>query len=295
MTAFLRAAPPALVAALAAGTIRYSADLMTIRLADGVTVLRWTNFDRDLTYAGQVFLAQSTLLNRMTWKVTNTLEVPGFTLKASSLNTGFNGGAALQVQIHAGLLDGAAFLGQRAMMGADANPNTLGVVSLFAGKVAGIDLDGLTAAIAIHGKINDLDQYAPQNLYQIPCNHAFCDSGCTLSKAAFTSSFAIGSSPSTIFIPWASAPANPTAYQNGVIAITSGLASGSRRTIVAASAAGMTLSYPLPFMPAAGNGFTAQKGCDKTYNSGSNQSCTAYSNTAHYRGFPDVPPPGSAY
>lgn len=294
MSAFLRDAPPALIAAMEADAIRYSADLMTITLIDG-TVLRWTNFDRDLPYGGHVFTAQSVLLNRMTWKVTNTLEVPNFTLKASSLNNGFNGGAALQVQIHGGLLDGAKFLGQRALMGPDADPDTLGVLSLFAGKVAGIDLDGLTASIGINGKINDLDQYAPRNLYQIPCNHAFCDAGCTLSKADFTAAYTIGASPGPTFIPWSSAPVNATGYQGGVIAFTSGVAAGSRRTIVSASSSGLALAYPLPFTPAPGDGFTALRGCDKTYNSGSNQSCTAYNNTVHYRGFPDTPPPGSAY
>lgn len=294
MTAWLRDAPAPLIAALAAGAIRYRADLMTITLIDG-TVLRWTNFDHDLTYDGHVFTSQGVLLNRMTWSVKNTLEVPNFTLKASSLNTGFNGGAALQVQIHGGLLDGAAFLGQRAMMGLDARPDTLGVLSLFAGKVAGVDLDGLTAAIGIKGKTNDLDQYAPRNLYQIPCNHAFCDAGCTLSQSAFTAAYSVGASPSPTFIPWSSAPVNASGHQGGVIAFTSGAAAGSRRTIVAASSAGVSLAYPLPFVPAPGDGFTALRGCDKTYNSGSNQSCTAYGNTAHYRGFPDTPPPGSAY
>lgn len=294
MTAWLRDAPAPLIAALEAGAIRYRADLMTITLIDG-TVLRWTNFDHDLAYGGHVFTSQGVLLNRLTWKVTNTLEVPNFTLKASSLNTGFRGGAALQVQIHGGLLDGATFLGERAMMGLDARPDTLGVIALFAGKVAGVDLNGLTAAIGIKGKINDLDQYAPRNLYQIPCNHAFCDAGCTLAKADFTASFTAGASPTPTFIPWGSAPVNPSGFQDGVIAFTSGVAAGSRRSIVSASSAGVALSYPLPFVPSAGDAFTALRGCDKTYNSGSNQSCTAYGNTAHFRGFPDVPPPGSAY
>jgi hypothetical protein len=48
-------------------------------------------------------------------------------------------------------------------------------------------------------------------------------------------------------------------------------------------------------LPIAADGFTAFEGCDKSFNSGSVQSCTSRSNTQHYRGFEFVPPPNSAY
>ena len=295
MTALLRNCTPALAAALAAGELPYSADLFTFTLIDGVTVLNWTNFDRSLSFGGVTFTTQGALLSRSAWKVSNTVEVPTLSVKASSLNAGFNGGAALQLQIHNGLFDGASFLMQRALMGADLNPNTLGTIPLFGGKVGGIDLDGLTAAITVKGGVNDLDQYVPRNLYQIPCNHAFCDAGCTLSRAAFTFPFAVGASPSTTFIPWpGSPPANYTTFQNGTFALTSGASSGSRRAITMATSGGLSLSYPLPALPAAGDTFTAFQGCDKTLNSGSSQSCTAYGNKQNIRAFPFVPQPAAA-
>ena len=294
MSAFLRSWPAPLVAAINARAIRYRAKVYTITLIGG-QALNWCDFDCDLTYAGTTFLSKGAFLSKPTWKVSNTMEVPELSLKASSFNTAFNAGGSLELQIHSGLLDGAAFLMQECMMGIDCNPNTLGLGPLFGGKIAGIDLDGVTATIGAKGKINDLDQYVPRNMYQVACNHAFCDPGCTLSRATYTASYTIGTSPGTAFIPWASAPGNATAYQNGTIVITNGPASGSRRAIAAASSSGLTLAYPLPFLPAAGNAFTAFQGCDKTRNSGSNQSCTAYSNTLHYRGFDDVPPPATAY
>ena len=296
MSALLRTASPALVAALAANAIRYTADLMTFTLIDGITTFNWTNFDTTLAYAGTSFTAQGPLLSRTSWKVTNTMEVPTLKVKASSLNAAFNGGVALQQQIHGGLLDGATFLLMRAYMGADVNPNTLGVIQLFAGKVGAIDLDGITASLTIKGKSNDLDQYCPRNLYQISCNHAFCDAGCTLNKASYTASYAVGTAPTTSFIPWGgAAPANYATYQNGTLVITSGAASGSRRTIAQATSAGLTLGYPLASLPTAGDGFTALQGCDKTLNSGSSQSCTAYGNTQYFRGYPFVPQPASSY
>ena len=296
MSALLRPASLALQAALIAGAIQYAPDLITITLADGTTTFNWTNFDTDLVLGATRFISQGSRLSRMKWKVTNTAEVPTLTLKLSSLNDGFNGGAALQLQINDGLLDGATFLLQRAFLGADLNPNTLGSLPLFLGKIGAIDLDGLTASLTVKGKVNDLDQYAPRNLYQISCIHRFCDAGCTLNKAAFTASFTIGASPSTIFLPWAgAAPGNASTYQGGTLVMTSGPASGSRRSIAAASSDGLGLTYPLAALPRAGDAFTLLQGCDKTRNSGSSQSCTAYGNLQHYRGFPYVPPPASSY
>ena len=296
MSALLRTASLALQTALATNAVRYSADLITITLIDGVTTFNWTNFDGDLVFGGVRFTSQGQFLSRSSWKVTNSMEVPTLTVKASALNTGFNGGASLQLQIHDGLLDGATLLLQRAFMGTDVNPNTLGTVPLFLGKIGAIDLDGLTATLTVKGKVNDLDQYAPHNLYQVACNHAFCDSGCTLSRASFTASYTVGASPSSIFIPWpGTAPANYATYQNGTLAMTSGAASGSRRTIASATSAGLGLSYPLAAVPAPGDSFSALQGCDKTLNSGSTQSCTAYSNTQHLRAFPFVPQPSAAY
>lgn len=295
MSVFLRDASPALKAALAANAIRYSANLYTITLVDGLTVLRWTDFDRDLPFSGLEFGSRGALLSKPAWKVVNTMEVPTLTLKVSSLNTAFLGGGALQLQIHDGLLDGAEFLMQRAMMGVDASPDTLGVIGLFAGKIGAIDLDGINASITVKGRTNDLDQYIPRNLYQVPCLRAFCDTGCTLNRADFTASFTMGGTPTPVFIPWSTAPSNAAAYQGGTVVITSGAASGSRRTIADASSAGLTLVYPLPQTVAPGDAFTAFQGCDKTRNSGSNQSCSARGNIVNFRGYPDVPPPASSY
>ncbi len=154
---------------------------------------------------------------------------------------------------------------------------------------------GGVATITAKGKNNRLDQYVPRNLYQVGCNHAFCDAGCTLSRASFTSNFTVGGSPTSIFVPWASAPGTPALYIGGTLAVTSGAGAGQRRTISGANAFGVDLAYPLSVLPAAGDAFTAFEACDKSFNSGSGQSCTDRSNTQHYRGFEFIPPPNAAY
>jgi len=217
------------------------------------------------------------------------------TVLLRALNAGFNGGANIKTQVHNGLFDGATFLLSEAYMVAP--PVILDTVPLFGGKIAGIDLTATTATIDVRGKINDLDQYAPHNLYQIGCNHGFCDPGCTLSSAAFTADFTVGSSGLTSsFLPWpATPPTNASTYQNGQITMSSGAASGQTRTVGLANSAGLTLTYPLYQTPAPGDGFSAFRGCSKAKMDDSGQGCTDYDNVQHYKGYPDVPPPNAAY
>jgi uncharacterized phage protein (TIGR02218 family) len=294
MAALLRGSTLGLAqAALAAGTIKAYADLFVFTLLDG-SVHRWTSWDQDLTFQGQIYASKAPWLECTDWDVSNTMETPEMKVYLRAFNTSFNGGASIKAQVHNGLFDGCAVLMSMAVM------MTPGVVydaiPLFGGKTAGIDLGGATATIAVRGKNNDLDQYAPRNMYQISCNHAFCDAGCTLLKSAFTASFAAGSSGLTSsFIPWAVAPGNATNYQHGTVKMTSGAASGQTRTVAHADSTGLTLVYPLYETPAPGDTFNAVEGCSKAYNDGTGQSCTDRSNTQHNKAYEFVPPPNSAY
>jgi uncharacterized phage protein (TIGR02218 family) len=289
----------ALALALPSGGMELSrADLFTFTLSDGVTVCNWTSWRQDLVVGGVTYSSRAPWIGRGKWNVTNTMAVPSLEVKTLACNDGFAGGANFKTQVHNGLFDGAAFVLQSVFMPAPGDVTTLGAVTLFTGVVAGIELDGTTATITCKGKNNLLDQYAPRNVYQIGCIDAFCDAGCTLNRASFTASYAVGTSPAPTrsFLPWASAPSTPGVYLSGTVTMTSGAASGQKRTIAKADSTGLTLAYPLYEVPAPGDAFTAFQGCDKTFNgSGSVQSCTSYSNTQNYRGFPFVPPPNSAY
>lgn len=295
MSALLRPASTALANALAGGVELWAADLFTFTLADGVTQYHWTTWDTDLVSSGVTYSSKAPWLSRSSWSVVNTLEVPTLTVSLLALNSGFGGGGSIKTQIHNGLFDGASVLFSRAFMLTPGAPDVLGAIPLFGGKVGPIDLIGTEATITVKGKVNDLDQNVPRNLFQIGCNHAFCDAGCTLNRASFTSTFFVGVTPGATFIPWSAAPANPGLYNGGTFALTGGAGAGQRRTISAANSSGLFLSYPLAIVPAAGDAFTAFQGCDKTFNSGSGQSCTDRSNTQHYRGFEFVPPPNAAW
>lgn len=296
MSALLRSASSELQAALAGGVRLWRADLFAFTLAGGAP-LNWTSFDTDLAVGGSTYASKAPWLERTNWNVANTMQVPSLTVYLRAFNSGFNGGAQVKTQIHNGLFDGAAFLLSRAFMTSPGAAGVVGMVGLFGGEVGGVDITGSTATLTIKGKTNLLDQFAPRNLYQIGCNHAFCDPGCTLNRAAFTAAYAAGAPGLTsTFIPWSgSPPANAAAYTSGTLTMTSGAASGQSRTIAQADGSGLTLVYPLYQTPATGDAFTAFQGCDKTFDSGSDQSCTAYDNAQNYRGYPFVPPPNAAY
>jgi hypothetical protein len=292
----------ALELALADGSISQftalqRAELYAITLEDGTTVQRWTNWDdpAGLTVGGHLFLGQGAFIKRTKWNVTNTMQVPEMTVTLLALNDGFNGGASLKKQIRNGLYRGAKLLLQDLYMPTPGDVVTLGTMDLFGGVIAGITIEGAKADITVRGKNNLLDQYAPKAIYQPPCFHGFCDAGCTLNRATFTSSFTIGSSPTPTasFLPWASAPADPTLYIGGEITITSGPAAGQSRDIATADATGVTIDYPLYDLPSVGDGFDALQGCDYTQDSGSGRSCTDRGNSQNYFGFRFIPPPTS--
>lgn len=292
----LRACSNALAFALDSNIPLIKADLFIFVLADGTTYY-WTSYTQDLLFEGNVYSSRSPWLNRTKWNVGNTMEVPTMTVIIRALNTSFAGGASIKRQIINGLLDGATFTLIRVFMPTPGDVTTLGGMTLFSGVTADAKVLGTRAEITCKGKNNLLAQYAPRNVYQVTCLHAFCDAGCTLNRATFTTPFTVGTSGlSALFIPWdGSPPSNFALYKQGTLTMTSGDAAGSQRTIIDSESDGLTLSYPLDEVPAPGDTFTAFEGCDKTKDSGSGQSCTDRANTQNFFAVPFLPPPNSAY
>lgn len=297
MGSLLRSCSPALAAAIAGGVVLHSADAFQFNLVDGVTSYYLTTWKQDLKIGGQVYTSAIPWIKRSKWSVVNTMEVATMDVTIAAYNQSFSGGAQIKTQMHNGLFDGAQCILTRVFMINPGDTTTLGGVQLFGGDVGSIDIGGLESVLKIKSKINRLDMQTPRNFFSIPCLHGFCDAGCTLSRLTYTTSHTVGTSPAptVFFIPWDTAPSDPTVYINGTVAFQSGPNTGARRNIAFADSTGAFVVYPLNYVPQIGDACTFFQGCDKTYNSGSNNSCTAYSNTQHYRGFEFVPPPLSAY
>jgi uncharacterized phage protein (TIGR02218 family) len=282
--------------------ISKKADLFLITLADGVTTYKWTDYDTDITYIFDTYVAQGPLLKRTRLTVNNTCEVPELTLSLAALDTDFVGGLNVKQQIHNGFFDGATVQLSRAVILYGINNNLLTVNmigaypgGMFSGKIGPIKVTAMGAELTVKGGNVVFNQYAPRNTYQLPCMHTFCDAGCTLSATTYTATNTVGASPTTLLIPWGTVPGSPGVYTYGRVIMTSGAALGQRRSVKFSSAAGLMLQYPLYNVPAPGDTFSVLEGCDKQFNSGSGQDCTARSNTQHYRGFPYVPPSETAF
>ncbi len=77
----------------------------------------------------------------------------------------------------------------------------------------------------------------------------------------------------------------------GTVTFTSGGNNGASATIKLADAAGLTLTYPLPALPATGDSFTAYQGCGHTL-----ATCRSkFANEANFRSFSFVPTPEAAF
>lgn len=288
----MRTASPALVAYLAAlrskaDAAALMADCYTLTLRTG-TILTYTNADMPIALNCFVFAANSILIDGLQFKCATGLDVDKQAITIMARPTDTIGGIPFLVALRNGLLDGCMVQRERAFLTAWGSA-PIGSVVLFKGRVSTIDSVGRTTAqVMVASDLVLLDIDMPRNLYQPTCNHVLFDSGCGLVKNAFGASGTVGSGASATVVPWSGAS---QAYAQGTITMTAGVNTGASATIRSASATALTLAYPLPAIPAAGDAFTAYQGCDHSL-----ATCKAkFNNAANFRGFPFVPTPETAF
>ncbi len=289
----MRTTTPALASFLAAQRAAKDAPLLmadcyTFALRSGL-ILTITNADVPIAMNGAVFAANSLLVDGLTFKSATGLDVDQQHITVAARSSDTIGGVPFLVALQRGLFDGCGVQRERAFLQSWSAP-PLGSVILFKGRVTSIDEIGRTSAeITVASDLVLLDIDMPRNLYQPTCNHTLYDSGCGLVKNAFGAAGTVASGSSATAILWTGASA---IFVQGTITFTSGANAGSSANVRnAAPGASLTLAYPLPSAPAAGDAFTVYQGCDHT-----SATCRAkFNNLANFRGFPFVPPPASAY
>lgn len=267
------------------------ADLFTITLQSG-TIYRWTNYPKALVSGGNTFISGNNAagqpwLSRSRWNVVNTMEIGTLEIFIDTTAlVGFAGGPALLAQIQNGLFDGATCFLQRVFMPTAGDTTTWGTIDLFLGDCGAASMIAPRATIKVRGKNSRLSVNTPRNVYQPGCIHTFCDAGCTLSAAAHTFSH-VANAGSTRSVVNVTTTVLSLAL-GGTLTMTSGVASGQSRSIIAKTTSTITLAYPLVAAPAAGDTLTLFDGCNKTQ-----AACAAYSNTVNLRAFPFMLPPGT--
>lgn len=267
--------------------VAITSDCFTITLRSG-TVLRYTNSDVACTLGGNVFSATSLKISGMKYKASVGLDVDHQQISISATDQNTLAGVPMLRAIANGAWDGAAFTRERAWLSAwGAAP--IGSVLLFSGRIGTIDSVGRTLAqITVDALTVLLDIQIPRNRYSPACVHVLFDSGCALSKAAFsTAGTALAGSQRALVI-WSGSSA---AYAQGTLVFTSGANAGITVTVKSGSGTSLALAYPLPAAPAPGDAFTVTMGCDHT-----RATCISkFANGANFRGFDLVPATTTAF
>ncbi len=188
-----------------------------------------------------------------------------------------------------GLFDGAFLQRDRAFLYAWGAP-PIGTVTLFHGRISSIDKIGrVEAQVKVKSDLVLLDIDFPRNIYQAGCIHILFDSGCTLVKSTFAIAGTVGAGSTNLIINWA----NTADYFNeGTITFTSGELNGYSANLKTSGGATLTLVDQLPVAPQPGDTFNAYPGCNHTTGAGG---CASFNNLVHFRGYPNVPPPATAF
>lgn len=274
------------------------AQLFTFTLDDG-TVLRYTDGDIDLTYAGNTYSCGgqtgpyfegdpngSGNKVRGHWKVGTSVDTIMFDVFPGLSGT-VEGIPFLQA-CQQGFFDKAICKVDRVYMPAGSYGDTsAGIVNVFTGIVGDVDGSRSMATFTVNGMTILLQQQLPRNIYQPGCMNTLYDSACTLARSAFAVNAAAltGSTKSVINATLAQAT---DYFSLGSIRFTSGQNVGFSRgikTYVQGSPSVISLMSPFPFTPAIADTFTIYPGCDKLSTTCANK----FSNLANYRGFDFVP------
>jgi len=293
------------------------ADLYTFNTTNGGPVLRYAAADLNIGYSGNTWVHDGPAFDqgsdeggspRGHWKI--GLDVDTWTVTVAPRPFHPVTGAAEPDQIagqpwiqavRGGALDGAAVAVDRAYLAAwptGANafsvPATpIGVINIFTGRVANVDIGRSHVGITINALTHLLDASFPRNVYQAPCARTLFDAGCQLVASSFAVNGTVtaGSTPGVIRSN-VSAPAGSGTYALGRIVMTSGANATFQRSVRAYTAgapAVLTLLDPFSFPVAVGDTFTAYPGCDKQ-----ETTCGLFGNGANYGGQKYIPAPEMA-
>jgi Phage conserved hypothetical protein BR0599/Uncharacterized conserved protein (DUF2163) len=163
----------------------------------------------------------------------------------------------------------------------------IGLVNVFFGRVAEIDLGRSSVQININDPRELLDIDMPRNLYSAQCRYALFDSQCSLNRAAFAVNCAVnaqtGGNTTTFSANFPGVADNY--YMLGSAVFTSGQNQGLRLMIRSQLSGVLSMIAPFPFQMETGDTLTVYPGCNKTP-----ATCAGkFNNLINYGGFPLIP------
>lgn len=286
----MKAASSGLLSLLASRQF-FSVDLFLFNLNGGAQ-LRYCSGDKEIVW------------NALTWNAGNTtgpyfiregnnarchwragIEVDTLTFDVMP-GTSSIAGVPFLAAIQRGAFDGAELTLYRAFMPTYGN-TAEGTVTMFAGRVAEIDIGDSVASFSVNSHLELLNQKLPRNLYQAGCLNTLFDAGCGLNSGGFAVT-GITAADSQAYSIRANLAQETGYFDLGRITFTSGANSGLSRTVKAYSKgtpSTISLIAPFPSAPSVADNFTIYPGCDKQQST-----CAAkFANLNRFRGFPYIP------
>lgn len=282
----MKSIPSSLATLFASGNAFNKADCYTFNLVNG-SVYRFTSYDMDVVFGSETWSCSGPIFTRGTSRIVLGLEVGTMQITASPHDTDLLGAQSWFQAVCAGVMDGATVSVDRAFF--DLSGVCAGTVNVFYGNVAQTDIDHANIVFTVNTPLDALSIQMPRNLYQTACQHTLFDSGCGASRAAFTSSGFVTDNISKIGFD-SGVGGQSGRYNLGALQFTSGVLSGTKRTVKTWDGFHFILLNPLPLPPAEGDAFQVTAGCDKTLT----KCQDLFMNKANYKGWPFVPIPETA-
>lgn len=262
------------------------ADLYTITTIYG-DVYRYTNYDIDLTIAGQLYRSDGPIIEREGITQNLGIEVDSLSVTILVTDNTFFGDVPIAQAFHNGILDGARFKLERVFMDMNTPTDTsAGAITLFEGSLIEPEMDRNQIHVNVTSDTDILKVKMPRNLYQPSCLNTLFDSGCGLLKDNFMVETTIQSNSTNNRI-LCSLNQPQGWFTQGVVEFTQGVNRGIKRTVRLHESGALLLTLPLLEMPVVGEVIKVYPGCDKRIDTCHNR----FNNRARIRCTPFVPVP----
>lgn len=276
----------ATLALLDSGVDFQMVDLWAIRL-NGGAMIYWhgAGVTAPLTFAGQTYLPgpgidRGKISTKLGVEVA-TLDVDIAATPADLIN-----GAPLIPFAQGRGFDGATVILYRGFLQSWTPPyQIVGATIDFSGRVTELkDLSRAKFTLTVSAWTVLLNVNMGPDIFQAGCLNQHYDADCGLTPVNVTGSVSSGAT-ATAFNTSLSEPDGY--FSKGTLTFTSGANAGLSRAVQSFTSAGglVTVAFPLPFAPAAGDAFVTVRGCLLTM-----ADCTAQSNLTRFRGQPFIPP-----
>lgn len=271
---------PAPLASHYAQPLTTTARLWSITLKSG-QVLRYTDHDRDLTVAGNLFSSATAPFSASSVSSSAGLNVDNLECEVAGLP------ASERAAIDAGVYDGATVLFEEV----DWSNPAGGTRIVKTGELGNISYSSAPDGGAVRLKIEflSLAQKLARQMHQVTsptCRAALGDARCKVNLAPLTYTGSVTAVASrSAFTDSALASAAGT-HTFGLVTWLTGANAGLQSEVKSHAAGGvLTLQTAAPYAVAVGDAYSVIPGCDKTRTTCVNR----YNNMVNFRGEPDIP------